>query len=288
MLPNFFIIGAAKAGTTALHEYLDLHPEIHMSALKEPNHFAPEDLSPHGRDHSVLIADRAEYERLFESDAPMRGESSPAYSQFPRRPGVPERIHAAVPDARFIYLVRDPLERIVAFYLQRASRGDYGTLDEALGDIDDPANDYVCPSRYMTQVRRYLEFFPPGRILIIDQADLRSQRRAALTRIFEFLGVDPGFWSRALEHEVNRSAEKRAYSRAYARLSRGRLARSTYELLPPPLRDTSRRFARKALRRPLPRPELEGATRARLIEILGPEAQELREFTGQSFSGWSV
>lgn len=288
MLPDFFIIGAAKAGTTALHEYLDQHPEIGMSAVKEPNYFAPVDTAPPGQRYSNVISDRREYEALFVRDVAVRGESSPAYSQWPRRPGVPERIRAEVPAARFIYLVRDPIERIAASYVQRATLAPQPPLAEALGDLSDPANPYVCPSRYMTQVERYLEVFPAERLLVIDQDELRSDRRAVMRRVFEFLGVDPGFWSPALEREHNRTAGKRAYSAAYGRLVHSLIARRLSGSLPPRARAAVRDVAGRALRRPLPEVELAPALRERLAEMLGPEVDGLRRFTGQRFEGWSL
>src|SRR4051794_21023487 len=105
LLPNFFIIGAGKAGTTSLHAYLKLNPAIHMSKVKEPNFFtAPDPARPHANGQ---MTDPEQYRAMFVTDKPLRGESSTSYTLHPLRPGVPERIHALVPDARFVYLVRD-------------------------------------------------------------------------------------------------------------------------------------------------------------------------------------
>ena len=107
-MPNLFIIGAAKCGTTSLHCYLDLHPEISMSRIKEPRFFA----CPEGPREERAITDRNRYLALFEAGKKIRGEASPAYSQHPAVSGVPGRIAMESPDAKFIYLVRDPIERI--------------------------------------------------------------------------------------------------------------------------------------------------------------------------------
>ena len=103
MLPNLIVIGAPKGGTTSLHHYLGAHPDVFMSRRKELGLFDREDWR-----------DRVEwYERQF-PDRPRgyAGESSPAYSMHPTVAGVPERIHELLPDARLIYLVRDPVERL--------------------------------------------------------------------------------------------------------------------------------------------------------------------------------
>ena len=86
-LPTFFIIGAAKAGTTSLHFYLDQHPQIQMSAIKEPNYFAG---AANGIPYPVGRVDRLErYEQLFDPAFEVRGEASPSYTSAPRRLGVP-------------------------------------------------------------------------------------------------------------------------------------------------------------------------------------------------------
>lgn len=103
MRPNLVVIGAAKCGTTSLHEYLNAHPQIAMSREKELDFFVAEKNWSRGLDW---------YEAQFE-DAPIRGESSVSYAAFPEYQGVPERIVRALPDARVIYLVRDPVERVV-------------------------------------------------------------------------------------------------------------------------------------------------------------------------------
>src|SRR5205823_11980303 len=94
-LPNLLIIGAAKAGTTSLHRYLDLHPSIFMSRSKELQLFNQDDWRER----------RDWYRAQFPTAAPVRGESSGAYTMHPVLPCVPERIKATIPDARLIYLV---------------------------------------------------------------------------------------------------------------------------------------------------------------------------------------
>jgi len=282
MLPNFFIIGAAKAGTTSLHAYLDEHPEIQMSAVKEPNFFA--EPSP-GRPFLVgRVASREEYERLFAGDAPLRGEASPSYSLHPWRAGVPERIAQAVPDARFVYLVRDPIDRTVAHYAQAAATEDVGDLAAALADPDSP---FACGSRYATQVRRYLERFAESRLLVVDQAELLSNRDETLREVFAFLGADAEFRSPAFDAEHNRGAGKREFSGAYAR-AQGSVAARLARRLPAPARAAAVSVARRTLTRPLARPELDSDLRERLAEAFAPEVDWLRRWSGRHFDSWSV
>ena len=157
-LPTFFVIGAPRAGSTSLYFYLSLHPEITMSRLKEP-HFFVDNVRP----PAIRVDDLAAYEALFTSDTEVRGEASPSYACYSQHSGAPERISVLLPEARFIYLVRDPIDRTVSHYLHRvAVENERRSFVDALGDVDDPANPYTCPSRYATQLERYLEHLPVG------------------------------------------------------------------------------------------------------------------------------
>jgi hypothetical protein len=294
VLPNLIIIGAAKAGTTSLNWYLDEHPEVHMSPEKEPSFFTGPPAPPGTRSHGpwFRIGDRAAYEALFDTQAPVRGEASPSYTMFPIVEGAAERVHAMIPDAKLIYLVRDSIDRTFAHYRQRvAAEGERRPPAEAIGDLGDPRNPYVCPSRYATQLREYRNLFPPTQILVLDQAELQADRQATLRRVFLFLGVDPSFKSGAFQQELNVGAEKRAYSRRYARLHEA-LKRPVLERLPTGLRRAFATATRPALTRRLPdvasNEALDKDVRAELREIFAPEVAELRSMTGLRLASWSL
>lgn len=287
MLPNFFVIGAAKCGTTSLSLYLAQHPEIHLPSVIEPRFFAaPDPDRPFpGRRVGVL----SEYEALFDSNAPLRGEVCGAYSQHPWRPGVAGRIHALVPDARFVYLVGDPVKRVESHYVQTvAEEREMRPIAQALGDIERPEHPAVCPGRYAQQLEQYLLHFSSDRVLVVDQDDLLSSRAETLSSIFSFLGVDAGFRSVAFTQTRNRSADHRQLSSGlYGRLRAGRL-RAAMRTLPPSLRDPLVRRLRRGLAREIDRPTLDAALRTRLQAHFAPEVARLRQLTGKSFAGWSV
>ena len=156
----------------------------------------------------------------------MRGDCTPAYSQHPWRSGVPERIRELAPEARFIYLVRDPVARVLAQvqHVQATGLEPRQPLRAALGDIDDPlTNRYLIPSLYATQVERYRKVFPAERMLVVDAADLMAERESTLGRIFGFLGVDETAAVCDFTPELNRGVEKRLHSRGYTRLRDSRL-----------------------------------------------------------------
>lgn len=285
-LPTFFVIGAAKSGTTSLHYYLDEHPQIQMSAIKEPHFFSgPENGIPYpgGR-----ISELAEYERLFDPAAPARGESSPSYSVHPRRTGVPQRINQLVPDARFVYLVRDPIDRTVSHYMHRvAVEGERRSLLEALGDLTDPLCIYTSPSRYASQLELYLAHFRQERILVVDHAELLTHRQATLKTIFVFLGVDDTFDSTRSSEEFGTTRDRRRSPPGWTRFSEW-ATRSPLRLLPPDLRRAIRRATERALWPPLEKPSLDEDLRSRLAELYADEVARLRAMTGHAFPTWSL
>jgi hypothetical protein len=286
MLPNFFIIGAAKAATTSLHAYLGEHPEIHMSAVKEPNFFA---LPTRGRPFPSGRVDRREdYETLFETAAPLRGESSPSYALSAWRTGVPERIHALVPEARFIYLVRDPVDRAVAHYLQAVGAGrEHRDPDDALASADALDHPYACASRYAHQLEQYLPYFPLDRFLVLDQADLRADPHGVLRETYEFLGADPDFEPAGLRVMHNAANEKQRRSRALLAL-RSAPGRSAFDRMPATVREPVVTAARRLLSTPLERPEVGEDLRERLRRLYAPEVERLRALTGKPFATWTV
>ena len=266
-LPNIFIIGAAKCGTTSLHEYLSEHPEVAMTTDKECMHYTGEDWEEKlGR-----------YRALFAREASVRGESSTAYTAWPWFPEVPDRIRATVPEAKLIYVVRDPLERAISHYAQNVWDGAVERSWEFLmNNLEDGWNVPVWSSRYATQLERWVERFGGERILVLDAGDLRREREATLRRVLEFLEVDATFVSPRWGSEHNTATSHRVPTALGRRL--GRVREPVARLRP----------ARDLLTREVPAPTLTPEQRDRLVALRAPEARRLRELTGLPFDGWQV
>ena len=275
MLPNVLIVGAAKCGTTSLHEYLDRHPEVAMSHEKELDFFVEEKSWSRGVDW---------YASQF-ADASVRGESSPSYTVFPRYRGVPERIRHVVPEAKLIYLVRDPIDRIVSHFLHRQVVRP-GAIEDAFADAG-RREGLVAPSRYWLQLERYLEHFAHEQILVVDSDDLRARRDETLARVFGFLGVDPQFRAHDFAATHNVAAQHSRPNRA-GRVVAGALRRT----LSPERAQALRAHAPAALKAPfrtrIERPALSPALREQLAEELRGDVEQLRAHTGQAFAGWSL
>jgi hypothetical protein len=278
MLPNLIVIGAAKCGTTSLHEYLDQHPEISMSHEKELYFFVEEKNLGKGLEW---------YESQFDSSAPVRGESSPGYSAFPLYRGVPERMADTIPDAKLIYLVRDPIERIVSHYTHRTVNWpDMATLEETLAPSG--LRDWlVTPSHYWLQIQRYLDCFPGEQILVVDSDELRHRRNETLERIFEFLGVDAGFRSPAFQRAHNSATGRTRITSSGRRLS-SILERTVGPSRTQALGARLPTAVKAAFKSEVEPPLLPEPLRKELERELRGEVERLRAHTGLAFAGWSV
>jgi hypothetical protein len=278
-LPNLVIIGGLKCGTTSLHHYLNLHPEIAMSRPKELNFFVDELNWPLGRDW---------YAAHFDPAADIRGESSPHYTNRPSFGGVAERIREVLgDDARLIYVVRDPIDRMLSHYLHNVGGGyEERSLPEALAD---PGSSYVARSRYFFQLEPSLAAFGRERIGVVGREELKADRPETMRRAFEFLGVDPDFTSEQFEREWETGIAKtgsrfRIMDRA-VRLPGLRAIDRNFDRLPESLRWLAERVIHKPDAGEAPKPEVPEELRGRLVETFREDVAKLEEVAGRRF-GW--
>jgi len=277
-LPNLILIGGLKCGTTSLHHYLNLHPDVGMSRPKELNFFVEElnwSLGPEW------------YACNFAADAPVRGETSPHYTNRPRLNGVAERMAGLIPDARLIYAVRDPIDRLLSHFLHNAGGGyEARSLEEVVAD---ERSAYFDRGRYAFQLEPYLEAFGAERIEIVSSEELRSDRATTMRRLFEFAGVDPGFSSPEFEREWETGSAKgsggfRAMDRA-VRLPGLRSLDRNFDRLPERLRWRVERIVHDPDAGAAQKPGLPAAARRRLVEFFAPDVERLEAIAGRRF-GW--
>lgn len=202
VMPNFLVIGAAKAGTTALYHCLKQHPQIYMSPMKEPRFFALEGETLHPRDpiHRQSITNLADYLNLFQavSSETAIGEASPLYLSHPQASA---NIQHHLPTAKLIAILRNPIERAYSHFTHMRQTGveplsDFTkALQEAEYEIDGfiRRRPYIQVGFYYAQLLRYFENFDPQQIKIYLYEDWKHHPGNFLGSLFEFLDVDPGF-----------------------------------------------------------------------------------------------
>ena len=205
-LPDFLVIGAARAGTTALHAFLRQHPEIFMPTHKEPNFFAYEGqtlaCAGPGADYiNNSVVDLATYEDLF-ADAPANvkcGEASPLYLY---SEAAPTRIKHHIPKAKMIVILRNPVGQAYSHFMYATKQCietevDFGRAlqleDERLAQGWQPLFGYSGFPRYGEQLARYFDLFPREQFLIRRYEDYQTDPARLLAEIFDFIGVDPSF-----------------------------------------------------------------------------------------------
>jgi len=193
--PNFFIAGAPKAGTSSLCAYLQAVPGIYMSKLKEPNYFSRVIVPD---DHPVRpVRNESQYLQLFAEagEARIVGEASPTYLADPEAPRL---IRNAVPHAKVLVSLRDPIERAYSHYLMMLNNGTArGTfLDEikrglALGENRSLALLRADVGLYYPQVERFRSGFPDSQFKVLLFEEFSADVAGSLQQVLEFLGVEP-------------------------------------------------------------------------------------------------
>lgn len=222
-LPNFFIVGAAKSGTTSLYYYLKQHPEIYMSPIKEPNYFAKDINVDQFREdykretfidtkkyfskskleelHLAFITNFEDYLQLFRevTNEKAIGECSNSYLY---SKVAAKEIKKLIPNAKIIMILRNPVERAYSHYLMNLKEGRTSEKDfikEVLADFNKSykgwgiSHLYIELGLYYEQVKRYLELFPRQNIKIILYEDFKNYPEKILKEIFEFLNVDKNY-----------------------------------------------------------------------------------------------
>jgi hypothetical protein len=278
-LPDFIIIGGLKCGTTSIHHYLGLHPEIQMSKPKELNFFARELNWDLGLDW---------YASRFDDRFKVRGESSPHYTNRPRFNGVAERIHEHCPDARLLYMVRDPIKRILSHWVHATGAG-YETR-EMVPTLSEPDTSYMQRSMYWMQLQPYLELFDRSQIEIIAQEELQSEREATMRKAFAFAGVDEGFTSEQFDREWEKSSAKQGdkyqLMEKLIKLPGFRSFDRNFDRLPESMRWLVEKVVHDPEKPPAPKPKLPDDLFETVRGRFGADVAKLQRFAGREFAGW--
>jgi hypothetical protein len=277
--PNLIVIGGLKCGTTSLHHYLGLHPEIQMSKPKELSFFISELNWRLGLDW---------YESRFDRRYPVRGESSPHYTNLPRFTGVAARLHECCPDARLIYMVRDPIQRLLSHWLQTCGSG-YETREIGAA-LSNPESPYILRSQYWMQLQPFLRLFDGSQIEILTQEEMRSERNETMRKAFRFAGVDECFssdeFSREWERTSAKSGRKYRFLNTTIRFPGLRAFDERYDRLPESLRWSVERILHEPGKPSQPKPELSPDLIEMLRDRFAGDVTALQEFAGREFAGW--
>ncbi|MEO9594769.1 sulfotransferase domain-containing protein [Rhodopirellula bahusiensis] len=281
--PNLIVIGAMKSGTTSLHDYLSIHPEIFMSRQKELDYFLLE------RNFARGIS---WYEDQFDAKYPIRGESSQNYSKRHHfKPGIVDRLADCVPDAKLIYVVRDPVKRIESHYTE-AMEGGYAPdsdLEAFLFEGGAAENHYVKTSSYHFQLSWFLKRFSMDQILVVESERLKTERLQTMNEVFRFLGLEGMQDASLFEFQANTAGDKRA-DNVVGRFLKNPISAPLRALLPRSIKSRARSSSLIAScsTTPVEKQFLSQEASDAIREVLADDVAELRALTGMTFPNWSL
>ena len=230
MKPNYLVIGAAKCGSTTISELLGLHPDIYM-VPDEVEFFASDKIYENGIDW---------YENLFLPGKNLKciGENSNKYTMKERHPLVLDRLleYFDPSSLKLIYIVRNPLEMIESFWIEKRSHGgedvhyDFNVAVKKNRDwLTDSAN-------YWQQITHYRKYFPDKNIYIIFLEDLKLDQTQTMRGCYDFLGADPEFASSLVGKRLNPSTSKMLTKPIKSRLRELKIYQLITAILPVPIK----------------------------------------------------
>ena len=292
-LPNFVVIGAAKAGTTSLQGYLGQHPDVFMCPVSEPAYFVFSSGPQDGRFRrdAPFITDSDDYAELFSlvgSESAI-GEASTHYLQYSWSA---PRINAGLPGSRAIAVLRHPVERAYSQYVMNLRDGiELGGSFEAIVEQEKvlvaqgkrEQSGIVGSSLYSEGIAAFLKTFGRDRLGIWLYDDLRDRPVETLQEMFRFLGVNDGF-------VPDMSGRRNAGG-----VHRSRIVATVFNR-PNPIRAAARRLLAPAVRERLrdkvrslsvtKAPRLDAATGAALLDYFRPDIAELQPLIERDLGRW--
>jgi hypothetical protein len=287
-MPNFLIIGAMKSGTTALYYYLEQHPEIYMSPVKEPNFFS----SQEQENAADTVTHIGTYQHLFRgvSGEKAIGEASHSYLYEPRAAA---EIRRYVPEVKLIAILRNPIDRAYSHFLHMVRSGTE-PLDDFAQALREEAGihnerifqDYIGRGLYYDQLRRYFGTFPREQVRVYLYEDLSGAPISTVQDAFRFLKVDDSF---VPDVSLRRNVSGHPRYKTLDRLLRSQswIKHVAKIYLPARLRwRFSRAFDDLKTRNLIEPPPVQSEVRRQLIRVYREDILNVQELIHRDLSGW--
>lgn len=294
MLPNFLIIGSAKAGTTSLYYYLKQHPDVYMSSVKEPRFFALENealtfQNPDRGINETSVTTLDVYTKLFGDVDHEKaiGEASPLYLYSPK---AVERVRHYIPDAKLIAILRNPVDRAYSCYTHLIREG-FETLSfrDALKEEEKRIQQnwahlwhYQTAGYYYEQLKRYFDAFDRNQIKVHLYEDFNSDSVSIVQDTCRFLGIDDTFVPELTRMNVSGVPKVRFLQ---ALLGTGNPLRTVLKVLLPKdfRKDAAQRLRKWNLEK---RMQISEADRAYLVTKFREDILKLQTLIGRDLSTW--
>jgi hypothetical protein len=270
---DVMLIGAQKSGTTSLAHQLGSHPEICLSDEKEPAYFNTQ------VDWRAGLGD---YHALFApSDGQLCLEASTMYTFLPEFGGTHDRIHAYNPDVKLVYVMRDPVERMLSNYAFRRVRRLTSDPQE-IALVRDPT--FVNRSRYGMQLRPYFELFPSEQIHLMVFEEHLADPAGSLKDVAGFLGIAPSGFASVDETPRHASVGRSRLSDRGRRITRHPVTGRAVSALPGLVRRVAGRQFRTTLEQ---KPAVTAEFRERLARLVEDDVAQVERWMGREIDVWS-
>ena len=319
-LPNFFVIGAPRSGTTSTYEYLRAHPDVYMSPVKEPDFFADaildrvhplgaesgESLETIATSAAELAAPLERYMALFDGadNQTSRGEASAVYLAHPTAVW---HLHTYVPDAKFVAILRDPAERAYSHFVhasriyaehgRKAVVGAEGrsvdeefsrAIDAALANgmpqcTKSDAEVWIRSGFYSAHLTRWWSLIPREQVLVRRFEDLETDENEFVKDIYGFLGIDASFALPTTE-AFNASVVPRSRRLFSFFTTKNPLMRHARRIAPARVRALAMRTRNRYLASA--KPTLDPQLRAKLVDVYRDDITSLQDLLGWDLSSW--
>lgn len=288
---GFLCIGAQKAGTTALHHYLAQHPQICLPAVKETHFFN----NGHGEFGNGLAFYLNKYFSKCGASQ-VCGEIDPEYLYFPE--AIP-RLFEAFPQAKLIFMFRDPIARAYSHYWMTVRRGREPLSFEAAiraeaarmtqGHLAMMDYSYVSRGLYFQQLKHCLDFYPHEQMLFLLSDDLKSRRAETLQTVCDFIGVPTIEFDELSDEQSHQAFMPRSRSLQHLVEGESRLRRLGKALLPESVRRPLMNvmFGLQARnRQSFEVPPLDPGTRRHLVGVFEADTRALEQLIGRDLGSW--
>lgn len=275
---DFMILGAMKSGTSTLADILSMHPEICFCREKEPHFFSKS---------SDWQKDLGNYRRLYSpTENQISGEASTTYTCYPEfNKDIWQALYDFNPKLKFIYIMRDPIERIVSHYIHNYLRG---YTSEPLENIVLSQSQYINRTRYFVQIKPYLDRFGEEQLLLLTFEEFIENKALFLSRIADFLSIDAAKFSNFENVHSNKSIGS---TKPDVRIDNFR-KNSIFDPVKPLIPKTFRKIISASLYKLMEkkvdsRPKLSDQTRAAILDLLMLDILEIEKLMKRELVEWS-
>ena len=279
MKVNTFIVGAPKAGTTSLHFYLQQHPDVCMSEIKEPNYFTAQEVVKLYYDVSPVNSEDWYHSIFTEPTRKVVGEGSVSYLFYPE---VAQKIYEYNPEARILIILRSPVQRAFSHYLMDCR---LGLCDISLEELlDNPSKyphfyqQFIELGMYHQQTKRYIDVFGQNQVKVMFYDDFKTDTNLFVDQVFSFLDLRPVDFNMVVKNKF-----KQPSSTIVAKLYQFKWLRSYLNIVFPKVLLLK---IKSVLFKDSKKPKLDHSIKRKLSNIYKNDIAELSKLLSKDLSAW--